>query len=72
MSTKKIPNYAGGRRSEDDHENVLFRLAGRKKTMVRLFIRRREEIKNAQQMNERYWNKKSQRVCQTVLNTKRK
>lgn len=72
MSAKKIPNFAGSRRSAGDAEQFLFKQAGRQKTKVRLFIRRREEIKAAQQMNERYWNKKSQRVAQTVLNTKRK
>lgn len=65
MPAKKIPNFAGC-----DADKFLFRQAGPQKTKVRLFIRRREEIKAAQQMNERYWNKKSQRVAQTVLNMK--
>lgn len=68
MSTKKIPNFA----KRFESEKFLFSRAGTQKTKLRLFIRRREEIKNAQQMNERYWNKKSQRVAQTVLNIKRK
>lgn len=72
MPAKKIPNFAGTRRSDGDADKFLFRQAGLQKTKIRLFIRRREEIKAAQQMNERYWNKKAQRVAQTVLNMKRK
>lgn len=67
MPAKKIPNFAGC-----DAEKFLFRRAGLQKTKVRFFIRRREEIKAAQQMNERYWNKKSHRFAELVLNLKRK
>lgn len=67
MPRNKIPNFGGG-----DAEKFLFKQAGLQKTKLCLFIRRREKIRAAQQMNDRYWNKKSQRVAQTVLNLKQR
>lgn len=67
MPNTRIPNFAVG-----DAEKFLFKRAGSQKTKLCLFIRRREKIKAAQQMNERYWNKKSQRFAESVLNLKPK